>query len=150
MIYLDTSAFLKLYVRERVSAVVAERVEAQDEPLPIWDVLEAEFINAFHLKIFREEITPEQAAAQIELFTSRKRRGLYFVPELDRVALMDTFRKMTRRTAELGCRTMDILHVACALQLSVDTFMSFDQRQRALGRAMGLHVLPASEAEPSQ
>jgi hypothetical protein len=37
---------------------------------------------------------------------------------------------------------MDIFHVARALQLVPERFVSFDQRQRALASAAGLAVLP--------
>lgn len=37
---------------------------------------------------------------------------------------------------------MDILHVACAVQLVPDYFISYDSRQRNLAKHAGLTVLP--------
>ena len=65
MIYLDTSAFLKLYILEGGSLEVQALVTAQDSPLPVWDLLEAEFANALRLKAIWREVTPAQADAQI-------------------------------------------------------------------------------------
>jgi predicted nucleic acid-binding protein len=43
-----------------------------------------------------------------------------------------------RRVARLGARTIDTLHVACALELKADYFWTFDQRQAKLATAEGL------------
>jgi predicted nucleic acid-binding protein len=47
-----------------------------------------------------------------------------------------------RYTATLGLRTLDILHVATALELRADTLASFDIRQRKLAASVGLKLLP--------
>lgn len=142
MIYLDTSAFIKLYFREDGSEQVNELVTGQDDPLPVWDLLEAELTNAFRLKVFWKELSQPDADTLAEQFQGRKQKGHYFVPELDRIALMKTFSKLTSHTPELGCRTLDIMHVACALQLQPHTFASHDQRQRALAERVGMKVFP--------
>ena len=41
-----------------------------------------------------------------------------------------------------GQRTIDLLHVAIALEARANIFLSFDQRQRKLARAAGLRVKP--------
>lgn len=41
-----------------------------------------------------------------------------------------------------GQRTIDLLHVALALESGAKTFLSFDQRQRKLAKAAGLKVKP--------
>jgi predicted nucleic acid-binding protein len=38
----------------------------------------------------------------------------------------------------LGVRTLDSLHVACALELKVQKFWTFDDRQARLAQAIGL------------
>lgn len=140
MLYLDTSAFLKLYVLEEDSAAVNQKVISQTEPLPIWDLQEAEFINALRLKIFWGDLTEKEVETLLQQFQRRKRQGFYVVPELDRIDLMQTFRDLSRHTPELGCRTLDILHVACALQMCADEFLTFDTRQRQLAHRAGLTV----------
>jgi len=142
MLYLDTSAFLKLYIRESGSEIVQDIVTGQSDPLPTGEILEMELLNAFRLKVFWNELAGEEAVRLAGLFGRRKTRGLYFVPDLNRAALMADFRDLSLHTAELGCRTLDILHVACARQLEPASFVSFDQRQRSLASAVGIHVLP--------
>jgi predicted nucleic acid-binding protein len=138
MIYLDTSALLKLYIREEGSEFVQQQVAAQEFPLPVWEIQEAELVNALRLKAFWKEISSPEAVEQIELFQRRRRKGLYFFPEIHRGSLMETFHRLSAETPHTGCRTMDILHVACALEIGASVFISFDQRQRALALDAGL------------
>lgn len=142
VIYLDTSAFLKLYVRENGSEYVQDLVTSQYDPLPVWDTLRAEITNAVRLKVYWGDLEPEEADRLLALFDERLTRGQYFVPEVDRDRLMTAFIDLARHTPQFGCRTLDILHVACALQLEPECFISFDARQRKLASHVGLLVRP--------
>ncbi len=146
MIYLDTSALVKLYVFEEGSESVHRLVTGQYDPLPVWEIQEMELTNALNLKVFRNELTPEEADGQMALFEDRKRRGLYFTPEIDRPQVMATFRRLSTFTRELGCRTLDTLHVACAALLEAGLFATFDQRQKNLAEQAGLVVWEPSRA----
>ncbi|MFP4166585.1 MAG: type II toxin-antitoxin system VapC family toxin [Opitutales bacterium] len=141
MFYLDTSALLKLYVLERGSEAIQHLVESSDLPLPVWEIQEMELINALRLKLFRGELEVDDVDHQIDCFDDRKRRGLYFCPEIDRRALRRSFRDFSRHTTDTGCRTMDILHVACAFQIRDVAFVSFDDRQCNLAERVGLEVV---------
>ena len=44
-------------------------------------------------------------------------------------------------TPQLGCRTLDIIHVASALELATPHFVTFDRRQEQLAAAVGLKLL---------
>ncbi len=140
MIYLDTSAFLKLYVREADSGRVQDLVTSQKEPLPVWEFQQVEMINALHLKVFWKEISADDANRLLDLFDQRLRRGQYYCPYINRAELLLTFRSLAKWTPETGCRTMDILHVACAMQLAPEAFVSFDERQLNLARKASLKV----------
>jgi predicted nucleic acid-binding protein len=142
MLYLDTSSLLKLYIREQGSELVQSRVASQDHPLPIWEIQKAELINALRLKVFWNEITLDQAESQISLFENRLKRGLYAFPKIDRNSLMKCFLRLGTETPRLGCRTMDIFHVACALEIGATEFLSFDERQNALATHAGLMLSP--------
>jgi len=41
----------------------------------------------------------------------------------------------------LGVRTLDTLHVACALQFNAERFWTFDERQAKLAKVTGLKSL---------
>jgi predicted nucleic acid-binding protein len=43
-----------------------------------------------------------------------------------------------KHTPVLGCRSLDVLHVASALELELKNFLTFDRRQQKLAKAAGL------------
>jgi predicted nucleic acid-binding protein len=45
-----------------------------------------------------------------------------------------------KHTALLGTRTLDTLHVAAALELKSERFLTFDERQAKLAKAIGLKL----------
>jgi predicted nucleic acid-binding protein len=140
VIYLDTSAFIKLYIKENGSEEVNTLVTSQDDPLPIWDILEAELTNALRLKVFWGDLETDQSDFLLTKFRARKLKGLYYRPLLDHQDLMACFIDLTHKTANLGCRTLDIFHVAAALMIGADLFVSFDDRQIKLAEQSGLKV----------
>ena len=94
------------------------------------------------MKVFWGDIDGEAAERLVALFGERLSRGQYFVPDIDRDRLMTDFRDLSRQTPRTGCRTMDILHIACALQIGAECLISYHDRQRALAVIAGLTVLP--------
>jgi predicted nucleic acid-binding protein len=140
VIYLDTSALIKLYVLESGSRDVQSILASQSHPLPVWELHAMELSNALRLKVFWKEISDADAEAQIALFHGRQASGLYYMPEIGRSDLLDRYLQLSKHTPSLGCRTLDILHVAAAALLGVDEFVSFDQRQRQLAELAGLKV----------
>ena len=140
MIYLDTSAFAKLHVAESDSLRIVELVQRQSDPLPLTDIQEAELINAIYLKVFWKLVRSREAATQIDAIRKNKKSGLYYTPDINRNSVLMTFLDLAVHTQTIGSRTLDILHVAYAVQLQPDIFVTFDDRQRKLARKAGLHV----------
>jgi predicted nucleic acid-binding protein len=48
-------------------------------------------------------------------------------------------------SGDLGSRSLDLLHVAAALEAGCRTFASFDVRQRRVAESCGLALIPARE-----
>lgn len=119
MIYLDTSAFIKLYLLEDGSVEVHDLVVSQAEPLPVWHCLELEFLNELRFKVFL---------------------GQYFAPHLDPIALHELCLQMSLRTPGTGCRALDILHVAAARLCESTLFVTADKRQATLAEVEGRAV----------
>jgi predicted nucleic acid-binding protein len=140
MYYLDTSAFLKLYIREAGSTSVQNYLTQQEDPLPLSEILEMEFTNALRLKVFWGDISQEQASEQLALFEKRKKRGFYYYPVVHRSELMATFRELSESTAKLGCRTLDVLHVAYARIYGAENFVTFDAKQKKMALKSGFNV----------
>lgn len=140
MIYLDTSALIKLYILEPGSQEVNALISSQSAPLPMWELQEMELTNALRLKVFWKELSEADADAQLDHFKRRKNSGFYYMPEISRSDLLDRYLRLTAHTPQLGCRTLDIQHVAAAVVLGATLFVSFDHRQRQLAELAGLKI----------
>ena len=99
-------------------------------------------MNAFRLKVFWGDMETADADRLAALLEDRLHRGQYHVIDVDRSRLARRFHELSALTPETGCRTMDILQLACPLQLEPVSFLSFDGRQRALAERVGLTVVP--------
>lgn len=108
--------------------------------LQIWEIQQMEFLNALRLKVFGKEISLADAERQIGLFQDRGRRRLYYPPEIDRFELMETFDRLSSATMRHSGRTLDLLHIACALVLGARQFLTFDAKQKLLARQAGLEA----------
>jgi hypothetical protein len=47
-----------------------------------------------------------------------------------------------KHTARSGTRSLDLIHIASALEMGATDFLSFDYRQRDAAQAEGLQVFP--------
>ena len=139
-IYLDTSALIKLYIIEDGSVLVDTTISENAVPLPVWDLHIIEFHNALKLKIFRNELNEKEALHLSILFNERKKAGIYHTPELDRQEHTELCLAYTDYSAELGCRSLDIMHVAAASLFMADRFLTFDRRQAILAEKVGLNA----------
>ena len=138
MLYLDTSAFIKLYLVETGSEEVHRLVASQPDPLPLWYLTEVEFSNTVRFKVFLTEMKSAAAEQIISLFLDRKGKGQYFAPALDPVILQELSLRLTMRTPQIGCRALDVLHVAAARLCEADLFVTADKRQAKLAETEGL------------
>jgi predicted nucleic acid-binding protein len=62
-----------------------------------------------------------------------------------RAALQRAADLSRRHTAVLGCRSLDVLHVASALELKAKHFLTFDRRQQRLAQATGMKPVLVSK-----
>lgn len=148
MTYYDTGVLVKLYVPEQNSLAVQRFVAERGMAIAVNDLQDGEARNAFSLKAFRQEISSTELAdlrAKWERdFTGARllRRSVPWPDVFQRSAELTA-----RHTTEIGCRTLDILHVAVALILQASEFVTLDKRQRKLAVAAGLStVSPISHA----
>ncbi|MGA7522861.1 MAG: type II toxin-antitoxin system VapC family toxin [Acidobacteriaceae bacterium] len=137
--YADTSVLVSLYLTDRNSEEARRRV-AEYSPLWLTPLHIAEWTHAIAQHVFRGNLSAAEAKQFVAHF-ARDRSGVAF----NEAALPDqAFEACTllgrRHTARLGTRTLDTLHVACALELKAERFWTFDERQRKLARAAGLRI----------
>jgi predicted nucleic acid-binding protein len=136
--YLETSFLASLYSADANSAAAVEYLSTAQAPFPWPEFIELELTNALELRVFRGEITRAEAGAAFMKLASHVEEGVFRAVQTP-AAVYETARSLARRhTAALGTRTLDILHVAMALELRAPAFYTFDRRQSQLAQAEGL------------
>jgi predicted nucleic acid-binding protein len=140
--YADTSFLLSLYSEDADSATADSLVKRHQPTFLLTPFGEVEFMNAVESRLFRQEVTRAEARTVHDQFASDLRAGVFQIEELKPEAWQTALRLSGRHTARLGTRTLDVLHVAAALTVRPDAFLTFDQRQRKLAHTERLHVLP--------
>ena len=141
-IYADPSALLKLYIKEPQSRVVAAWRAQIPAPLLITHHGRLELINGIGLAAHRASINEKMHEAALAALDSDFEQGRYTQADLLWRATLKRAMEISRKfTRVLGCRTLDVLHVASALELGLQVFVTFDVRQKQLARAVKLKVL---------
>jgi predicted nucleic acid-binding protein len=142
--YADTSTIVTSYLDEPGSAEAENVLRGLDATLAYTPVHEVEVPNAVYLKRFRGEIDAEQERAVLDELRSDLRRGLLRRPDfLDwRKVFVRAAVLAEKHSPHVGTRSLDLLHVAAALECGSPDFVSYDQRQRKVAAAEGLRVMP--------
>jgi len=128
--YPDTSFLCSVY-REQIHSPRADAYRAaMNEPLHFTNLLEFEFVQAIRLQVWlhaadRKKGYSEREADQMIADWERDvAKGLNLLVPCDMDAVL----------------RLDVLHVATAVHLGADEFLTFDARQRELAEHAGLHV----------
>lgn len=141
MVYVDTSVIVKLYIKEEYSLNASNWLKENDEAIPLTSFHELEFVNAIHLKQFRTEITLDETHLIISRFEEHEKKGIYYRPQLDWSATFTHAIDLSKKhSANIGSRSLDILHVASALSISADRFLTLDDRQSKLAALAGMKI----------
>ena len=142
-VYADTGFIVSLYKTETTSARAARIMKRLQAPVWLSQLGELELRNAFQLAVFRGELGADAAACKMRLLLGDLQTGIFAIMPVPTFALYAKAAELAdRHSARLGSRSLDLLHVAVALLLKAETFLSFDERQRKVAKAEGLKVLP--------
>jgi len=137
--YVDPSALLKLYIHQRESAAMSAWRARSKGALAVTHHGRAEIVNGICLAVFRGDITTDAKNDALASFDEDFAEGRYVQADLLWRATLQRAGELSRKhTPTLGCRTLDVLHVASALELGLRRFLTFDLRQHRLVRAVGL------------
>jgi predicted nucleic acid-binding protein len=139
--YIDTSVIVKLYSLEPNSLEVSRWIRKNNEAIPLTNLHELEFNNAIRLKQFRKEISSDQANQILSRFDDHKKEGIYYHPKLNWTDIWTSSIDLSiRHMGIVGSRSLDILHVASAIELKFSRFVTLDIRQADLAKRAGLKV----------
>ena len=139
--YADTGLLCSLYAPDAHTSRVVARMQRQALPLPMTWLHQLEFRNALRLRVFRGEITPPQRDASLNAFLADVAAGVLAAaapPLAD--TLTEAERLSALHTETTGTRSLDVLHVAAALELGARRFVTGDGRQARLAEAVKLKV----------
>jgi predicted nucleic acid-binding protein len=136
--YFDSSALVAVYVTERFSA--RARAEARRAgQLPFTGLHELEVRNTFRVLHGRRSIDERAGLMLAGHLEEDIGAGRLLRVPVDYAGLFTRSCELSdRHSARLLCRSLDILHVACALDLACQRFVSGDDRQLRLARTAGL------------
>ena len=140
--YADASFIVALYLQQQSSSVAAAFMQRHGQSLPFtpWHRLETR--NAIRLAVFHKLIDSSQSKAQLKQMDADLHDETLLVhTPVDWVAVLREAEKLGTAHAEaFGCRSGDLFHVAAAVELGFDFFLTFDERQRKLAKTAGLSV----------
>jgi len=136
-VYADSTLFVSLYTIDSHSKAARELMRSASA---VWftPLHYAEWTHAIAQQVFHGKITTASADEFYSHLASDRDAGLWVeagLPEQVYELCADLARKYGPR---LGVRTLDSLHVACALELKAERFWTFDERQAKLAKAVGL------------
>lgn len=150
-VYADTSFLVKLLTEEPGTTAAVADYRGLGRPsiffLPLHELEVANAIRqrAFHLR--RSTPSSERTAgkrerdAALALLKKFISRGVFVESSVDIDGAIDVARALSEKhTERLGCRGFDLLHVAFALELECEAFLTADRIQGELARAEGLNI----------
>jgi predicted nucleic acid-binding protein len=150
--YADTSFLVKLLTQEPgTKAAVADYRRLGRPPVFFLPLHHLEVSNAIRQRAFHQRHTTpscdrsaikrerDTSLALLQMYISRR---AFIEVSYDMDTAIEAARSLSEKhTERLGCRGFDLLHVALALELECEAFLTSDRIQSALARAEGLDVL---------
>ncbi len=145
--YPDTSFLCSVYCVQIHSPAADAYKDAMTEPLYFTSLLEFEFIQAIRLQVWlhaadrKKGYSGREAEQMIADWECDVATGLNRLVPCDMDAVLRLARTFSlRHTGDGGHRTLDVLHVATAVHLGAEEFLTFDVRQRKLAAHAGLKL----------
>jgi len=141
--YPDSSFLVSIYRQDSNHAAASAFMRRRSPPLVFLPLHRVELRNALRFAEIQQLITPEERQRTFRQIEEDLREGFLVhatVPWSDICRRADDLSE--KHMIRNGQRTIDLLHVAAALETGTRLFLSFDQRQRGLAKAAGLQVKP--------
>lgn len=143
--YADPSALLKLYLNEPESRAMATWRAKVPGPLAVTHHGRVELVNGLSLAAHRRFLSGAALTAALAALDDDFEAGRYRQSDILWRSTLKRAGELSRRyTPELGTRSLDVLHVASALELGLRRFVTFDARQHQLAGKVGLKMVTPS------
>ncbi|MGP8270225.1 MAG: type II toxin-antitoxin system VapC family toxin [Terracidiphilus sp.] len=141
MVYADSSFVASSYVNE-VHSPEARRRMASRPIVWLTPFNRIELAHALYQQVFRKRMSTDEAQLAWIDFQKDCTQGVWSLTDLPERTWQTSIDLARRYGPTLGVRTLDSLHVACALELKAERFWTFDERQARLAEAVGLDTSP--------
>jgi len=144
-VYADPSALARLYIHQAGSREMAAWRAKVRGALAVTHHGRTEIINAICRAAFLGQFdSVGMTEALADLASDFASGHLWQADILWRAALNRAAELSERHTPALGTRSLDVLHVACATELKLRYFLTFDERQQQLAVAEGFRLVKLS------
>lgn len=141
-IYFDTGLLVKLYLVEQNSPEATSLIQSYGTSICFCGLQQTELRNALYRKCGRGEITKRQLEIVLKDVQADMDGGVLEMPDVEwREVWTEADRLTAKYALATQCRTLDVLHVAVAMQLDIKTFGTTDVRQMVVARKAGLKVV---------
>jgi predicted nucleic acid-binding protein len=136
-IYADSSLLVSVYIQDAHSQEAVRRM-GQAPSVWVTKLNRSEMANALFRHVFRGMLSASEAQQYWTEFQQDCTQGVWVPTDLPEGSWETSIDLARRYGPTLGLRTLDSLHVACALELKALRFWTFDERQARLAEAVGL------------
>lgn len=143
-VYSDTSFLMSHFINDEHTDQARFHIHELAAPIRISRLAVLEYENSVWRKVGFDGFRKEHAEKAIREFGEQRRGGWFLMDPVSEEAVWQRAMGLsTIYSTELKVRTLDLIHVALAMELAVDSFWGFDQRQNALARKVGFGVIEA-------
>lgn len=141
--YPDSSFLVSLHRADSHYAAANSFLKGAALSLAFTPLHRVEVRNAWRNAVARGDMTALDCRIAFQQIEEDLREGLLIHTPVDWIEVFRCADELSEKHATTdGQRTIDLLHVALALECGAKTFLTFDTRQRKLARAAGLKVKP--------
>lgn len=141
----DTSFLCSLYRQQVFTPRALAHMDARKSPIPVSTLLLFEFRNSlrFQPRLYKLDKTrgfsPTEADTMLRDLQADLRSGALQTVAVDWADVHAIAERLSAtHTTAHGHRFADILHVATAIHLGAESFLTFDENQMRLAKAEGL------------
>lgn len=141
IVSVDSSLLVSLYVRDSNTTLAAQLMLARPE-VRLTSLNRSELEHAIFRYVYRGRFGDFEARMARQKFEVDCAMGIWSIVGFPEDAWMRSVDMARKHGPAFGMRTLDSLHVACALELGVERFWTFDERQKKFAEVVGLNTSP--------
>lgn len=136
----DSSVLVSLFVPDVHAAAAAALFGGHNRPVLVSPLNDLEFRNALALRVHRGDLTAAHASRVAAAWERELASGAFLWRDAGAPVWERASSLARDHTPRLNCRSLDVWHVAFALEEKADVLWTFDERQRTLALAVGLQT----------